>query len=110
MAEIQCRVGGQLLVLRLCVVPGWTPLLVSKPMLKSLGAQLDMERDMIRLSRINVSVPLSVAASGHYQLNLCEMKDEVGKMIQTTEVDVMTAEKTEELEKGTGPTPESDFR
>jgi hypothetical protein len=107
-AEIQCRVGGRLLVLRLCVVPGETPLLVSKPMLKALGAQLDMERDEIRFARINVTVPLRVAASGHYQLNLCERKNEDGRRIQTAEVDVMvtaeqddgrTAEEKLELEE-----------
>eukprot|EP00959_Pyramimonas_sp_CCMP1952_P406555 8520914-Pyramimonas_sp.AAC.1 len=85
--EMQCRVGGRMLLLRLCVVPGWTPLLASKPMLKALGAILDMERDEIRFTRINVAVPLKVAASGHYQLNLCEMKNGENKKIQTAEVD-----------------------
>eukprot|EP00959_Pyramimonas_sp_CCMP1952_P077154 1612597-Pyramimonas_sp.AAC.1 len=57
-AEMQCRIGGEMLLLRLCVVPGWTPLPVSKPMLKALGTILDMERDEIRFARINVAVPL----------------------------------------------------
>ena len=88
--EIQCRIGGKILVLRLCVVPGQTPLLVSKPMLKALGAVLDMERDEIRFTRISVTAPLKVASSGHYQLNLCEMTSEKHRKIQTAEVDVMT--------------------
>ena len=61
-------------------------------MLKALGAKLDMERDEIYFSRINVSVPLRVAASGHFQLNLCEMKNEDGRKVQTAEVDVMATE------------------
>eukprot|EP00959_Pyramimonas_sp_CCMP1952_P435204 9112743-Pyramimonas_sp.AAC.1 len=95
---MQCRIGGRMLLLRLCVVPGWTPLLVSKPMLKALGAVLDMERDEIRLTSNNVAVLLKVAASGHYQLNLCEMNGE-SKNIQTAEVDAMATSEATELEE-----------
>eukprot|EP00959_Pyramimonas_sp_CCMP1952_P220868 4618113-Pyramimonas_sp.AAC.1 len=82
---MQCRIGGRMLLLRLCVVPGWTPLLVSKPMLKAPGAILDMERDEIIFTRINVAVPLKVAASGHCQLILFEMKNGESKNIQTAQ-------------------------
>ena len=66
-AEIQCRVGGRVMLPRPCVVPGRAPLLMSKPVLKALGAALDVDRDEIQFARINVTVPLRVAGSGRCQ-------------------------------------------
>ena len=73
---------------RLYVVPGKAPLLLGKPMLKSLGAIIDTVRDQLILERLGVTVPWWEAKSGHYQLNLCELINETQKKLSSPEVDV----------------------
>ena len=53
------------------VVPGWTLFLLSKTGLKTMGAVLDTNTDELTLKKIGVTVQLTEAPSGHYQLDLC---------------------------------------
>jgi hypothetical protein len=55
------------------VIDGDAGLLISKPILKMLGAHLDMESDKLHLAKLNITVPLREAAgSGHYEIDLMD--------------------------------------
>ena len=71
---MQACIGGKPFKMRLYVVEGKTPLLISKPMLKELGAAIDLTQDKIELKTLGVSMPLRTTSSGNYQLNLCDKR------------------------------------
>ena len=56
--ELPAFVGGKELRVRLHVVPGGVPLLLSKRLLKGLGAKIDMTDTKMSLSKAGVSVDL----------------------------------------------------
>ena len=57
--------------LRVHVVPGTVGFLISRPALKRLGAQWDMEKDTIYLAKLGISVPLGETQDGdHYEIDL----------------------------------------
>jgi hypothetical protein len=66
-------IGGQKILLQLWVVPGKVPLLISKRMMKTAGAYMDMCNDTMHLSKLNIKVPMETAKSGHYQINLLDV-------------------------------------
>ena len=68
--EFDCCIGGRRLELRLHVVPGLVPLLLSKATLKAMGARIDLGKDGIYLGKVGVTLPLHTGPSGHYQLDL----------------------------------------
>ena len=85
--ELPACVGGKELRVRLHVVPGSVPLLLSKRLLKSLGAKIDMTDNKMSLSRAGVSVDLLELKDGSYQINLLD-KEQI-KGLETQEVDVL---------------------
>ena len=70
--EVECRVGGKKVKLRTHVVKGNTPLLLSKGMMKQLGAVLDLGKDSMALQKLDITIPLDRSKSGNYQVNLCD--------------------------------------
>ena len=74
-ARIPCRIGHRRVVLQVAVLPhpgSYTPLLMSKEMLKALGTSIDLEKDVAHFSR------LGETSKGHYAVPLFE--GVVGKM------------------------------
>jgi hypothetical protein len=70
LVEIMGIIQGKTLYLRLHVVPGAVPLLISKPILKELGGILNFQEDTLELTKIGAKVQLLTGPSGHYQLDL----------------------------------------
>ena len=56
--ELPAYLGGNRFLMRLHVVPGKVPLLVSKSVLKSAGARLDLTQSSLELRSLGVTVPL----------------------------------------------------
>ena len=69
-SELECDIGGKMVLLRVHVLLGTVPLLISKPALKALGARIDLTSDALELSALGVTAPLRTGAYGHYQLDL----------------------------------------
>ena len=73
MVDLECRHKNVRFTLRLSVVPGKTPLLISKPALKQMGAVLDMSQGSLQLKALGLNTELREhSTSGHYTLDLCE--------------------------------------
>ena len=85
--ELPAFVGGKELRVRLHVVPGGVPLLLSKRLLKSLGAKIDLTDNKMNLSKAGVSVDLLELKDGSYQVNLLDKALASG--LETQEVDVL---------------------
>ena len=85
--ELPAFVGGKELRVRLHVVPGAVPLLLSKRLLKGLGAKIDMTDNKMNLSKAGVSVDLLELKDGSYQINLLDKEQRNG--LETQEVDVL---------------------
>lgn len=94
LAEIPCWLGGRRMILRAYVVPGEVPLLLSKGLMKTLGAKIDMTTDTMELTKIGVTISLREAQSGHYQIDLAS-KDPSPLTLSGAEVDVMKVVATE---------------
>ena len=58
--------------MRLYVVPGKVPLLVSKASLKAIGGTLDLTKDILSFGKAGTTALLSEGPTGHYQLNLLD--------------------------------------
>ena len=75
-AVIPCCIAGQQLLIQVAVLPGSgadTPFLMSKELLKELGARLDLVRDTISFARLgNREVCLGTTSKGHYAVPLYE--------------------------------------
>ena len=82
-------IKGRRMSMRLHVVPGEVPLLISKRFLKSLGAQIDLEANTVVFKQANVTTDIHERKDGSYQLNLLEID---GPMPSSSpEVDVLEA-------------------
>ena len=72
-AMIPVCIGGKKFVVKAAVLPGTgseTPLLMSKELLRGLGARLDMGRDVMHVAKFGIDVPLKETERGHYALPL----------------------------------------
>ncbi len=66
---IPARIGNQRLVIRAFVLPSsgkWTPLLLSKEFLRSVGAVVDLDSDRMVFKKFGGSVWLKETSKGHY--------------------------------------------
>ena len=88
--------SGKELRMRVYVVPGDVPLLISKRFLKGLGAKLDMESNTIHFNKAGISAKLMEKKDGSYQINLLDK--EPPKPQETPEVDILKVES--ETDKG----------
>jgi hypothetical protein len=73
---LPCALKGRSVLLKVWVVPGMTPFLVSKPTMKAMGAELKMKTDEMVLADVdNVTLPMAESKGGHYLLNLVDFED-----------------------------------
>lgn len=85
--ELPVFVAGKELRVRLHVVPGEVPLLISKRLLKSLGAMIDLNDNKLVMTKAGVSAAIHEMRDNSYQINLLDMTD--GLKLTSPEVDVM---------------------
>ena len=74
-AVFECNIGHRRVVRKVAVLPGSggsTPFLMSKEMLKGLGAVLDTTRDTMHFKHLGVTVQLGITSRGHYAVPLFE--------------------------------------
>ena len=79
-AQIPCSIGNRQVVLQVAVLPTpgeRTPLLMSKEMLKALGAHIDMEHDCMTFAKLGVTVQMGETSKGHYAIPLFDGFDGV---------------------------------
>ena len=85
--ELPVFVAGRELRVRLHVVPGDVPLLISKRLLKSFGPMIDLNTNRLVMTKAGVAAPIHEMKDNSYQINLLDMEKGVG--ITSPEVDVM---------------------
>ena len=68
--------GGQTVWLGIEVVPGRTPLLLSKKALKQMGAVVDTQSDRCHLTRLDVNLRLHTSPTGLYLVDLAQLAAE----------------------------------
>jgi len=85
--QIPIFVKGREMRMRLHVVPGEVPLLISKRFLKSLGARVELDSNDLYFSKIGIKTKMIERPDGSSQLDLLDMK--ASEMVSTPEVDVM---------------------
>ena len=88
--------------MRLHVVPGEVPLLVSKRFLKSLGASVAMDSNKVYLSVVGVTTKMVERHDGSCQMNILDMTP--APAVKTLEVDVfmVKAENLKRLDSKSG--------
>ena len=69
------------------VVKGAAPLLVSRPALKRLGAQIDFHRDQLSLFQGQVHMPLQVNAAGQYMVDVMQFPHREAASLPSPSVD-----------------------
>ena len=75
--------GGQVVVLRISIVPPEVPCLISKPVFKRLGAILDLDSNVMTLKRIgNVIEPLYDLVTGHVGVEIVKPNVDPPKVSQ----------------------------
>ena len=85
--QLPVYIRGREMKMRLHVVPGDVPLLVSKRFLKSLGARVALDSNEIYLSAIGITAKMVEKPDGSCQLDLIDMT--AAPAVRTPEVDVM---------------------
>lgn len=88
-AVFECNIGHRRVVCKVAVLPGSggsTPFLMSKEMLKSLGAVLDTTQDTMHFKHLGVTVQLGVTSRGHYAVPLFESDTEYERTKHTARV------------------------
>eukprot|EP00435_Cladocopium_sp_Y103_P021891 s1135_g5.t1 len=73
--DLPVGLHGRRGILQAAVVKGSAPLLVSRPALKRLGAQIDFHRDLLSLFQGQVQVPLEVNSAGQYMVDVMQFPD-----------------------------------
>eukprot|EP00435_Cladocopium_sp_Y103_P035542 s519_g9.t1 len=73
--DLPVGLHGRRGILQAAVVKGSAPLLVSRPALKRLGAQIDFSNDQLSLFQGQVQVPLEVNSAGQYMVDVMQFPD-----------------------------------
>ena len=92
-AIIPVRLGSRQLAIKAAVLPGSgseAPLLLSKELLRGLGATLDMGSDTVDITKCGVKLKLHETERGHYAIPLFEGMGIHGKREVTQNQDVKT--------------------
>lgn len=85
--EVPVFIQGKRMTMRLHVVPGQVPLLISKKFLKSLGAKIDLEDSTLVLKRAGLVARMFEPKDNSYQINLCDWRGHEKETVETEEVD-----------------------
>ena len=95
--QIPVFLAGVQLWLRVHVVPGGAPLLISKRFMKCLGAIIDMRQGQVTFTRAHLAVALLEQRDGSYQINLLDFQKP--PKIKDAEVEVLATDLGEEDEE-----------
>ncbi|CAK9013225.1 unnamed protein product [Durusdinium trenchii] len=98
--QIPVFLAGVQLWLRVHVVPGDVPLLISKRFMKCLGAIIDMRQGLATFTKAHLAVPLLEQRDGSYQINLLDFQKP--PKIKDAEVEVLATDLGEEDEEEGG--------
>ena len=100
--QVTIFIRGREVRMRLHVVPGEVPLLVSKRFLKSLGASVAMDSNKVYLSVVGVTTKMVERHDGSCQMNILDMTP--APAVKTLEVDVfmVKAENLKRLDSKSG--------
>ena len=71
--QLPVFIKGRRMSMRVHVVPGGVPLLISKRFLKALGPQIDLQNNTIVFKQAHVTTELHEKKDGSYQLNLIDL-------------------------------------
>eukprot|EP00913_Durusdinium_trenchii_P004266 g3954.t1 len=85
--ELPVFVAGKELRVRLHVVPGDVPLLISKRLLKSVGAMIDLNDNKLIMTKAGVAAAIHEMKDNSYQINLLDIAG--GSKVVSPEVDVL---------------------
>ena len=77
--DLPCVVGGQNMQIKIHVVPGEVPCLLSKGWLKENGAVLNTSSEELLLTKKQITAPMSEVPSGHFELDLCSREKDFGE-------------------------------
>ena len=77
--DLPCVVGGQNMQIKMHVVPGEVPCLLSKSWLKENGAVLNTSSEELLLTKKQITAPVSEGPSGHFELDLCSREKDFGE-------------------------------
>ena len=69
--DLPCVVGGLNMQIKMHVVPGEVPFLLSKSWLKENGTVLNTSSEELLLTKKQITAPMSEGPSGHFELDLC---------------------------------------
>ena len=69
--DLPCVVGGHNMQIKMHVVPGKVPCLLSKNWLKENGAVLNTSSEELLLTKKQITAPMFEGPSGHFELDLC---------------------------------------
>eukprot|EP00435_Cladocopium_sp_Y103_P057212 s976_g19.t1 len=61
------------LLLKVAIVPGSTPFLLSNTLLRALGAVIDTEQKILKATKINRDIPLTLTSKGLFLLDLNDL-------------------------------------
>ena len=79
------------LLLKIAVVPGSTPFLLSNTLLRMLGAVIDTERKVLHATKINRDIPLILTSKGLFLLDLNELAHQPnGQLVSPSIADTET--------------------
>ena len=77
-ALIPAQIGHRRVLIRAFILPDsgkWTPLLLSKELLRNLGTVIDMDEDVMTFRKLDVSVRLRETKKGHYAIPMFDFDD-----------------------------------
>lgn len=107
--SLKCGLGGQVVELLIYILPGDTPLLISRPVVKQLGGVIDLRDNTMELHALKVKLQMRETQRGHLLLDLTEFPTKQWTeeerrtrqpVMETSDVKIYTAESDEqELEQ-----------
>ena len=77
--DLPCVVGGQDMQIKMHVVPGEVPCLLSNSWLKENGAVLNTSSEELLLTKKQITAPMTEGPSGHFELDLCSREKDFGE-------------------------------
>lgn len=117
--ELPIGIGGRADVLRIYIIPGSVPLLISRPVLSSLGGVLDLRTNRLTLHELGgVEVEMKTSRSGHLMIDLLDFptakqsaaEEQQGPKVSTADVTVFAMDSGASASVMASPEPKKDDR
>ena len=77
--DFPCVIGGQNMQIKMHVIPGEVPCLLSKGWLKENGAVLNTSSEELVLTKKQITAPVTEGPSVHFELDLCSREKDFGE-------------------------------